>query len=333
MKPKLLISSIVLIVFGCTQEDESLQKPVPIETEFKVINNYVSVNLAESLTPLLQRISGMSRVELETWENKTGFVSLQSILNKAVEEETKYFDKLEAIGEQNLIKDDIKPHAPYVLENAKYFKFHEDGWFELNIANQNLAPLLNKDGIIVVEGQARKYTMNSLFISDDGNTVALKDLQEGTKTLPSGITEYKLNHIRKEHNENSRLVTGSFSVNSCTGTVGRYRVRLYEDVITYFIGPTGTFALDHGFKVKSFRKTIWGWDRNFDTGFLAATVSYQASWGSDGKTIQANGTQNEIGWPFITNYQYNETNPPSIFNSQGQGWGRDGCTCSYSGFY
>ncbi|MBN8577370.1 MAG: hypothetical protein J0L66_10535 [Cytophagales bacterium] len=332
MKLKLLITTIVLLVLGCTQENESFQKPAQLETELKVINDYVSVNSVESLTPLLQRMAGMSRKELNSWEAKNGFVSLQSILNKAVEEETKYFDKLEAIGEQNLKKEDIKPHAPYVLDNAKYFKFHEDGWFELNIANQDLAPLLNKDGIIVIEGQARKYTMHSLFVSEDGNTNALKELQE-TNTLPSGVTEYKLHHIRKEHNENSRIVTGSFSVNSCTGTQGRYRVRLYEDVITYFIGPTGTFALDHGFKVKSFIKTIWGWDRNFDTSALAGTVYYQASWGFDGKTIQANGTQNEIRWPFISNYQYTETNPPSIFNSQGQGWGRDGCTCSYSGVY
>ncbi len=161
---------------------------------------------------------------------------------------------------------------------------------------------------------------------------ALKEVQE-SKSLPLGVTEYKLHHVRKEHNESSRFVTGSFAVNSCTGTADRYRVRLYEDVITYFIGPTGTFALDHGFKVKSFRRTVWGWDRNFDTSALAGSVSYQASWGSDGKTIQANGTQNEIRWPFISNYQYTETNPPSIFNSQGQGWGRDGCTCSYSGVY
>jgi len=90
--------------------------------------------------------------------------------------------------------------------------------------------------------------------------------------------------------------------------------------------------LDHFFKVRSFRKTIFG-DRNFDTWTLAATVYYQASWGSDGKTITAAAATNKIGWSFITNYQYVETNPPSIYNSQGQGWGRDGCTCTYSGNY
>ncbi len=171
-----------------------------------------------------------------------------------------------------------------------------------------------------------------MFVSEDGNIGALKKVKEQIN-LPEGVKEYKLNHIRKEHKEYARLVTGSFSVNSCTGTAGRYRVRLYEDVITYFVGPTGTFALDHGFKVKSFIKTVWGWERNFATGELAGSIYYQADWGSDSKIIQANGTQHEIGWPFIVGYRYVDSYPPSIFYSQGQGWGRDGCTCTYSGSY
>lgn len=157
---------------------------------------------------------------------------------------------------------------------------------------------------------------------------ALKSITSDQNELPAGIQKYSITRLRREHSTNSRYVTGSFSVNSCTGTEGKYRVRLYEDVITYYIGPTGTYALDHGFKVKSFRKTIFG-DRNFDTWALAATVSYQASWGSDGKSITAAVATNEIGWPFITNYQYTDSYPPSIFNSQG--WGRDGCT--YTGYY
>lgn len=332
MKTTLLISTITIFLFACVQENELIKQTDQFGSELKVVNDYLSVNSMESLTPLLQRIAVMSREEFRDWETQTGFISLHSILNKAIDEEIKYFDSLEAIGEENLKINEIKPHADYVLDNAKYFRFDEEGWFELNIANQDLAPLLNKDGIIVIEGQARKYTMNSLYISENEDINALRTVQEN-KNLPAGVTEYELHHIRKEHSESARYVTGSFSVNSCTGTAGRYRVRLYEDIISYFIGPTGTFALDHGFKVKSFRKTIWGWDRNFDTSALAGTVYYQASWGSDGKTIQANGTQNEIRWPFVSNYQYQETNPPSIFNSQGQGWGRDGCTCSYSGVY
>lgn len=182
----------------------------------------------------------------------------------------------------------------------------------------------------MIGGQARKYTMNSLFISEDGNVNTLKKASDSKSV--SRVKEYKLARLRKEH-ANSRLVTGSFSVNSCTGTAGRYRVRLYEDVITYYIGPIGTFVLDHGFIVKSFRKTIWGWDRNFATNYLAGEVNYQADWGSDGKYISANGRQNEIRWPFISNYQYTETNPPAIYYSTGQGWGRDGCTCTYTGYY
>lgn len=332
MKLRILLLFPIVLILSCYQENGFIKKTNPLDTDGIVVDDYIVISKSESLTPLLQKMASMPPTELDKWEVENNFVSLRSILNRAVKEETKYFDELESIGEQNLVKEEIKPHADYVLENAKYFRFHDEGWFELNIANQNLAPLLNKDGIIVIEGEARKYTLTSLYVSDIGDVATLQLITSDQTDLPAGVKKYAINQLRKELTSYSRYVTGSFSVNSCTGTAGNYRVRLYEDVISYYIGPTGTYALDHGFKVKSFRKTIFG-DRNFDTWALAATVYYQASWGSDGKSITAAAATNEIGWPFITNYQYIDSNPPSIFNSQGQGWGRDGCTCTYSGIY
>lgn len=98
MKLKILSASILLVVFGCVQETSILKKSDLLESELKVIDDYVVVSKTESLTPLLQKIAGMSSEELNNWEDERGFVSLRRILNKAIEEETKYFDKLEAVG-------------------------------------------------------------------------------------------------------------------------------------------------------------------------------------------------------------------------------------------
>jgi hypothetical protein len=273
----------------------------------------------------------MPPAEIAVWESKNGFTSLQSLLNKAVKEETLYFEKLESIGEDKLSKLEVKPHCDFVLQNSKYFKFHEEGWFELKVSNENLAPILNLDGIVFIGNEARKYTESHVYVTTKEKVDLLRLIDENIIEI-NGVESYAIKTSRREH-DLARLVKGSFSVNSCTGTAGRYRVRLYEDVITYFIGPTGTFALDHGFKVKSFKKTIWGWDRNFDTGALAAQVTYQADWGSGSQSIRAAFAVNEIGWPFVTNYQYIDYNPPAIYYSRGQGWGRDGCTCTYQGYY
>ncbi len=332
MKLKMLFVLIALCAFQCAPDSEITPKADLAAMDVTFKDDYVVISDASALNPLLQKMAILSPSDLDSWETKNHFSSLRSLMNRAVAEETKYFDKLEGLDKQSLNLDEIKPHADFVLEHASYFRFDDEGWFELNIANQNLAPLLNKDGIIIIAGEARKYTMKSLFVSKVADVGVLKSIHADQHELPIGVKKYDITRIRKEHDANSRYVTGSFSVNSCTGTAGKYRVRLYEDVVSYYIGPTGTYALDHGFKVKSFRKTIFG-DRNFDTWALAATVYYQASWGSDGMSITAASATNEIGWPFITNYQYIDSNPPSIFNSQGQGWGRDGCTCTYSGYY
>lgn len=58
MKLKLLTTSIVLLALGCTQENETLENHDSL-IKLRVIDDYVSINSAASLTPLLQRMAGM----------------------------------------------------------------------------------------------------------------------------------------------------------------------------------------------------------------------------------------------------------------------------------
>lgn len=136
MKLRILLLLPIIFVLSCYQENDLIEKTSPLGVDGIVVDDYIVISRAESLTPLLQKMASMPPAELDKWEAENNFVSLRNILNRAIMEETKYFDKLESIGEQNLKREEIKPHADYVLENVKYFKFHDEGWFELNIANQ-----------------------------------------------------------------------------------------------------------------------------------------------------------------------------------------------------
>jgi len=73
---------------------------------------------------------------------------------------------------------------------------------------------------------------------------------------------------------------------------------LYEDILVANKG-NGNYEMLYGFSVHSFRHTVQGWQRRFATGGLAGSVDYQASFGFDGYTIQANGTQESLAWTFV----------------------------------
>ncbi len=215
------------------------------------------------------------------------------------------------------------------LVHANLFTFMEEGGIDLKIAHKEMASVLNADGIINVGNELRKYTSNAYLISSISE---LDNLRKSSlnKTYP-GVEAYPVTSLRKEISS-GRLVTSSFSVNSCTGTAGRYRVRLYEDIYTQPVG-SGTWKLTHYFTVKSFRRYTFAGEQNFATSALEGGVSYQATWGIDSRYIYANGTQHEIGDFLKVDYIYSDTNVPEITYSYGSGRGRDGCNCSYTGYY
>ncbi|MFP4293766.1 MAG: hypothetical protein ACLFQ0_19205 [Cyclobacteriaceae bacterium] len=160
-------------------------------------------------------------------------------------------------------------------------------------------------------------------------------MEEVNESQPKkGIEVIKVTHLRYDitnTSSNAKLIDRDMQVNTCTNRVDRYRVRLYEEIVHYGLG-NGTFEIVHGFRVYSFRRTIYGWERRFKTSALAGRVDYQGSYGSGGKYIQANGKQHSIGWELAT-VQYGSFNEQYIYWSRGEAWGRNGCYCSYEESY
>lgn len=146
MKLKMLFVLFVLFAFQCAPDSGITPKVDRLNLDVTFKDDYIVISDGSTLNHLLQKMAVLSPTDLDAWEADNHFSSLRSLMNRAVSEETKYFDLLEGLDEQSLNLEEIKPHADFVLEHASYFRFDDEGWFELNIANQNLAPLLNKDG-------------------------------------------------------------------------------------------------------------------------------------------------------------------------------------------
>lgn len=324
MKTKLSILVLLFLAFSCSNE-KALQ-PLK-ESAIKVEKDYLSVPDEETLMKLLVDLQKNTVEEQRLFEQKLGFTSLKMIFNDAVDENTKYFESLERLDESSL--QGYSKHSEYVLSHSNLFVFLEEGGIDLKISHKEMASVLNADGIINVGDELRKYTADAYLVS---SISGLDNLRKSslTKTYP-GVRAFPVTSLRNEINS-ARYVTSTFSVNSCTGTAGRYRVRLYEDIYTQPIGG-GTWKLTHYFTVKSFRRYTFGGEQNFATSALEGGVSYQATWGNNARYIYANGTQHEIGDFLMVDYIYSEQTPPQITFSYGSGRGRDGCNCSYTGYY
>lgn len=323
---KLIFSMLLVgILVGCEQ-DVFKNK----DSEINIESGYIVVQSDEHLDNLVNKSNHYTKLITKSED----FISLLDIYQHAISEDAKYFEKFEKYTADELQKmypSGINPHSDYVIKNSHLFNFSEEGWFELKIADVRLAKLVNTDGIIKVGDTYRKYESNAVFLSKDLDL--LKSLSESDypESLSEGITSHTYEKIRIEHPQ-AKVISQSFQVNSCTNRSGDYRVRLYEDILVANKG-NGNYEMVYGFSVHSFRHTVFGWQRRFATGYLAGRVDYQASFGFDGYTINASDPQESLGWTFVRDYNFTDSNRPEIFYSQGQGWGRDGCYCTYTGNY
>lgn len=320
---------IISFLLSCEQGITSLEDLSKLQ--IKVEDNNLAIKNEDEFNSLMEKFNPYTTDGFD----KDGFTSLLTIYNQAIAEDEKYFEYYESFTEDELqakFPNGISPHSEYVNKHARLFKFSEKGWFELNISDFRVAGLINPEGIVKVGNVYRKYVADGVLFSESLSALGFAD-KASNQSLPDGVTAHQYERLIIEQPEaEARVISSSFRVNECTDREDRYRVRLYEEILVANKGG-GIFELTYGFSVRSYRHTVWGWERRFETEALAGSVDYQASFGSDSKLITANGRQDIIGWTFVSGYNFTEFNPPEIFYSYGQGWGRNGCYCNYTGYY
>jgi len=318
---------VVSVLLSC--EQDVIRADDPSGLHFTVESNILVIKNEDDFNSLITKTNPYTNADFD----KDGFASLLSIYKKALAEEEKYFEYYESFTEDELHKqfpNGINPHSDYVNQHAHLFKFSEEGWFDLYISDIRAAAFVNAEGIVKVGDTYRKYVADGVLFSKKLSTLKSAD-KASEQSLPDGVTAHQHEKLTIEHPE-ERVISGSFRVNECTDRKDRYRVRLYEDILVANKGG-GNFEMVYGFSVRSFRHTVFGWERRFATSTLGGRVDYQASFGSGGYTINANGAQEIIGWTFVSSYNFTEFSRPEIYYSYGQGWGRNGCYCTYTGYY
>ncbi|MBV6646198.1 MAG: discoidin domain-containing protein [Cyclobacteriaceae bacterium] len=183
---KKLVIAITVTAFalaGCRENLVDADK-VPIdqlgklEGEYDRTSDMLTFESEAKLFETLTHLQTLSPEELKTWGEKRDFISLKQVFNEVLEAEwaiSDYFEEmtpgeLEAIGGAP-----AEPITSEVLDHALtrgYLRLVSDpegDYFDYNIYEVNLAPVLNVDGFVKIGNDLYQYGLDQKRILEGGS--------------------------------------------------------------------------------------------------------------------------------------------------------------------
>lgn len=190
--------TLVMLLFGACQNDKTAQpNPVQVGTQA----TYLRFDTPEDFKKALMETSKMSREELDAWDKTKGFISLRSIYEQIVDEESAAFDAEEKMIQKNpTLMKTLKHKNSNKIDEVKSLVKVDNSGIELNLYDADHANLLNKDGVVKIGKSLVSYGSNHVKVVLDGDysqVTKLSSINEKNQTanlryFPVRITSKKL---------------------------------------------------------------------------------------------------------------------------------------------
>ncbi|SMD36416.1 hypothetical protein SAMN04488029_2887 [Reichenbachiella faecimaris] len=206
MKNTLTASLIIagLVFNSCSQIDE----PTPSKEEFayssdmKVRYNgkYLEFASTEALDETIEFFETADQAEIDAWKNQFDFESFEDIYRAAQYEQYLYEEMLisklkNELSEEELSKTPLPTFdlQPMVAQNMRLFEFDESNRIMgMNLFRPNLAPILNSQGILKVNGHLFQYNGDNSKIILEGDASLISQLDNITQSTAQVIVDYVL---------------------------------------------------------------------------------------------------------------------------------------------
>jgi hypothetical protein len=281
-----LVFAMLFVAISCSDDS-----PTVTDQNFtvRVKNGYLEFKDDQTFQQIRSDFKTLSQKDVANWEAKfSGFVSQRSLYEKAIDEETRFYESKEAV----LLG---KNHSPFVEQHSDLFIFDDEGVFELNLpyTEEMISYFVNKDGLLKVGTKLYQYSRNSIKVIVDGDERKLKLLPEiSLSSKEHGVLVYNITY--------KAIVLGSsangktdFSGNAnCTdytsGGGQRVKGKIYEGC-TAFVDYKG----DYGYPGEVVTQTtittsatneikgVFGWSGKRTTQLrIEGTVEIVAPYGS-----------------------------------------------------
>jgi len=177
---KFLVFAIVamaLTIFnGCQKSDEPVlidaQPQVAVKPDVYVENGYLAFKNIEAVDSVIQLLSTMDSIAIESWEQQIDFKSARAAFNALFAE----YDKLES----------YEAFIAFKKRNRGKLKFNEmdedDCSIDYPFATTYFIPVLNKNGLVKIGRSLIKYTDTKHIVVRNGNINALNDIESQIHT-------------------------------------------------------------------------------------------------------------------------------------------------------
>lgn len=219
-----LCSFFTLLLVSCTNGNLEKTKPSPAKASLKsdakiFVHEAGFLEFQNHLVfeETIKQLDGKSREELDSWEKQFAFNSMRSIFDQAVDADYEFFSNLKSLGQDeiNVLKNASGDffHSDYVKKNKEYLLFDKDGIFRMNLYRNDVAPLVNKNGLVKVGGHIFQYTHDYLKILKCGDEKRINELINAEKSNQDGsIIVNKVKYITLKSGEvNNSNARSSFS--------------------------------------------------------------------------------------------------------------------------
>lgn len=187
------VAMAIVLIYSCQKndilklsEDSELKQSEIIIDGISVKKGILIFKDWEQVYNTITKLEEMDQKSFEIWENTLGFTSLKTLFNEFVSEENKMWDKLtkEYEGRENqLRKEDVKEKYNNILKKNKHsftiVTMDDDGqYYDMNLYRSNLAPIVNKDGIVVIGDAIYRFTREDERSILDGDWNKINELMK-----------------------------------------------------------------------------------------------------------------------------------------------------------
>lgn len=286
MKYKIIQSLYILLAFSilsCHKEqifdketttgNESLVDVFKPSTEINIKNGMLVFESIDDLHVVLTEMRNSTPKSIDLWEKEMGIKTPAGVFNDVINAEDSisfYYENLSE-SEQAYWRNQPQVHSNVYSEALKngLIQIVPDGeggtYFQLNLADNSMAGVVNLNGLVMVDRQIFQYTAAAIKIIKDGDhekVVLLNDFEDDFEDDTYILFDYTTTPDQSEQ----RNVSPGYNwtqANNWQSTGNKTRVKVWVDghskgVVTYGDYCASTVNVHYVLRAEAQRKNFWG---------------------------------------------------------------------------
>ncbi len=210
-----LITTFVLVIplfFSCEKNEVTFDRnSLTNEILLQKAETFLEFTTHQAFEDSVKILSSLSRHQLSAWEQKRNFVSLRTMFETIIEQETAQADLEELQIKENkaLLKTMKHTFSPLIREVKVMISVSLEDGVEYNLFNPSYASVLNKDGIVKIGKSLFKFGANEILQIVDGNPNEISSLMNITQNSQTENLRYYPVHSDRKLVKDSRAKIGA----------------------------------------------------------------------------------------------------------------------------